>query len=82
MTTRQVEVNIRLTAREIENEIWEMDSTNQAQLLSYMAHRLADEFPSVVLQMQAVKDDIDDLFTEVDKEQVKTLIEKLSEYFG
>ena len=83
MIQRETVVNVQLSAKEVEGEIWDMDSTEQAQLLLYMARRLASHNHSnVVFQMQAISDDIKDMFDDTDKAKVKALISKMNEYFG
>lgn len=81
MIQREVLVHVALTPREIECEIWNMDSTGQVDLLLAMSQRYKNECGNVCMQLQAVSDDLRALNDEK-KTSVRQLIHQLLDYFG
>ena len=72
-----VDMTIDLTPREVAEIIWEMDSSDQVQLLARLS--MAGKFEDIVMQMQHVSDDLN---TKADATQrlVRSFVDKLYEY--
>ena len=82
MIQRELLVHVTPTPREIEREIWNMDSTGQVELLLAMSQRYKNECGNVCMQLQAVSDDLMGLLNDEEKANVRQLIRQLLDYFG
>lgn len=58
MIQRTETISIKPTSREIEQEIWNMDSTEQVGLLLAMSQRYKRETRNVLFQAYAVSEDL------------------------
>lgn len=80
MIQRTEVVNVELTPREIESEIWNMDSERQADLLFEISQRYKSDAYHFLMQLLYIKDDIDSLFDDKGKESVIKTLEIILEY--
>lgn len=80
MIQRKETINISLTPREIESEIWNMDSEEQADLILAMAQRYKNNTGLVIMQIANVEDDFEKLLNNDEKEDAIRLFETILEY--
>lgn len=80
MIQRKETINISLTPREIESEIWNMDSEEQADLILAMAQRYKNNTYSALMQMVSVEDDFKKMLNDDEKRDAIRLFETILEY--
>lgn len=80
MIQRRIPVNISPTPREIEQEIWQMDSVEQTDLLLAMSQRFSNECASVQSQIYAVSIDVKKELNADERRNVIHLLECILEY--
>ena len=80
MITREIKASIQPTSREIENEIWEMDTTKQTDLILAMGQRYKRQCADVCMQLEYLKDEVNELLTEKEKMDVIQLFEQIVDY--
>ena len=71
------DITIDLTPREVAEIIWEMDSSDQVQLLAWLS--MAGKFEDIIMQMQHVSDDLNTK-ADVTQRLVRSFVDKLYEY--
>lgn len=78
---RSISVEINPTPRELEEALWNMDSAEQIWFLRCIADRYKSNRYRVLMQMQAIEDDLDSLTEErIDKNERKEIIEVLEQF--
>lgn len=82
MITREMLITVSPTPREIECEIWNMDSTEQADLILAMSQRYEIECGNVCVQSQAISDDLKKLLNREERIKVRRLFQHFLAYFG
>ena len=60
---RTVNVEVKPTPREIVDEIWKFDATEQADLILAMAQKYKNETGKFCLQLEYVKDELEEKLT-------------------
>lgn len=81
MIQRTETISIKPTSREIEQEIWNMDSTEQVDLLLAMSQRYKRETGNVLFQAYAVSEDFYVMLSTEERRDVIRLLEQIVEYF-
>ena len=81
MITRTTTVDIKPTPREIANEIWEMSSGEQADLILALSHIYDKKTPNVLMQISYINDVINEELTWEEKTKIIHLFESIVEYF-
>jgi len=78
---RNISVDIALTPREIEEEVWNMDSENQISLLNYFVWRYEStkHYP-VLMQMQNIHDDLKVFCDEDERENIIRLVSEFLDF--
>lgn len=74
---RSISVEINPTPSELEEALWNMDSEEQIQFLKHLSYRYKSTRYLVLMQMQAIQDDLDSL---IDKTERKEIIEVLEQF--
>ena len=80
MIQRTETVNIKPTSREIEQEIWNMDSTEQVDLLLAMSQRYKKETGNVLFQVYVVSEDLKEILDAEERRDVIRLFEQIVVY--
>lgn len=80
LVKREATVNVKLTPREIENEIWEMDSTEQVDLILAMAQRYKRDCGNICMQLQYIEDDFHELLTKEEQKVAIRVFESILDY--
>ena len=81
MVQRTEVVNVELTPIEIESEIWNMDSEQQADLLLAMSQRYkSDERHGFQIQLLNIRGEMDSWFNNEEKENVIKMFEDILDY--
>lgn len=73
---RSISVEINPTPSELEEALWYMDSEEQIQFLKCLVDRYKSNHYRVLMQMQAIEDDLDS----IDKTERKEIIEVLEQF--
>lgn len=73
---RSISVEINPTPSELEEALWDMDSEEQIQFLKCLVDRYNSNHYRVLMQMQAIQDDLDS----IDKTERKEIIEVLEQF--
>lgn len=76
MIRRTKEIIIAPTPSEIENEIWEMDTVEQTDLLVAMSRRYKGNY-DWLMQLAYLGDDFNNLVDEDDKKRVIEMLEQI-----
>ena len=58
MIERTFAEKIEISPRELESELWEMDSVQQTDFLLALSQRYSNEFAKVVMQYEYLKDSV------------------------
>lgn len=82
MIERHFTEKIKLTPREVESELWEMDTIEQVDFLLAMIQRFDKEFGNVCMQLEYLKDEKDRVLTDLEKRYLKDRLETILEYLG
>lgn len=82
MIRRTFNESIHLNPREIESELWEMDTIEQVDFLLAMIQRFDREFGNVCMQLENLKDEKDKVLTDLEKRYLKDRLETILEYLG
>lgn len=80
MITRNVEVNIVPTSREIADAIWNMSSGGQADLMLALSQIYDSKTSDVLMQLSCINDVIDEELTWEEKLKIIYLFESIVEY--
>lgn len=72
--------NIEITPRELENELWNMNATEQTDFLLALSQRYENEHFNVVMQYEYIKDTMRSILTEEDRRDVVNMLKTLVEY--
>ena len=80
MIYREVPAEIKLSAHEIESEIWGMDAVQQAFLIGRLAERYRKEPGNVSLQLSYMTDEVDNLFNDQELRDAIRFFEELLVY--
>ena len=80
---RNISIDMALTPREIEEEVWNMDSENQIELLKYFVWRYEStkHFP-VLMQMQNIHDDLKVFCDEDERRSIINLVSTFLDYIS
>lgn len=78
--TREIQVNISPTPREIEKEIWNLDATQQADLILAIAQRYKNESGKVCFQLESVKDEVQELLTTEERRWARVAFSQILAY--
>jgi len=73
--TREIQINITPTPRELEKAIWDLDATQQADLILAIAQRYKKENGLVCLQLANMEDEMKVLLTTEEKWQARHVFE-------
>ena len=78
---RNMSIDIALTPREIEEEVWNMDSENQIELLKYFVWRYEStkHYP-VLMQMQSIYDSMKVFCDEDERENIIRLVSEFLDF--
>ena len=82
MIRRTFNESIHLNPREIESELWEMDTIEQIDFLLAMIQRFDKEFGNVCMQLECLKDEKNKVLTDLEKRYLKDRLETIIEYLG
>ena len=82
MIRRTFNESIHLNPREIESELWEMDTIEQVYFLLAMIQRFDKEFGNVCMQLENLKDEKNKVLTDLEKRYLKDRLETILEYLG
>ena len=82
MIRRTFNESIHLNPREIESELWEMDTIEQIDFLLAMIQRFDKEFGNVCMQLENLKDEKNKVLTDLEKRYLKDRLETILEYLG
>ena len=77
---KEIQVNISLTPREIEQEIWALDAIQQADLILAIAQRYKNESGKVCFQLESVKDEVQELLTKDERRCARVAFQQILEY--
>ena len=80
MITRNVEVNIVPTSREIADAIWNMNDVEQADLMLALSQIYDSKTSEVLMQLSCINDVIDEELTWEEKLKIIYLFESIVEY--
>ena len=80
MVQRTEVINVELTPNEIESEIWNMDSEQQADLLLAMSQRYKSDEYHFLMQLLNIRGEIDSWFNNKEKENVIKMFEDILDY--
>lgn len=78
--TREIRINISLTPREIEKGIWDLDATQQADLVLAIAQRYKNEGGKVCFQLENMKDEVQELLTREEIRWARVAFGQIFEY--
>jgi len=82
MIERHFTEKIKPTPREVESELWEMNTIEQVDFLLAMIQRFDREFGNVCIQLENLKDEKDRVLTDLEKRYLKDRLETILEYLG
>ncbi len=82
MIRRTFNETIYLNPREIESELWEMDTIEQLDFLLAMIQRFNNENGNVCMQLEYLKDKKDEVLTHFEKIRLRNSLETILEYLG
>lgn len=77
---RNIEVDLHIMPRELEEELWGMDSVEQTDLLLAMSQRYRRESYKVLMQMQNIHDEVFAGLNDEERSDVVRLFETILEY--
>ena len=80
MITRTTTIDVRLTPREVESEIWEMYSPQQADLILAMTQRYKNQTGDVLYQLKSISDEVLDLLSKEERSDAIHLFEEIVDY--
>ena len=80
MITRNVEVNIVPTSREIADAIWNMSSVEQVDLMLALSQIYDRKTSDVLMQLSYINDVINEELTWEEKQKIIHLFESIVEY--
>ena len=80
MITRNVEVNITPTSREIADAIWNMSNVGQADLMLALSQICDSKTSDVLMQLSYINDVINEELTWEEKQKIIHLFESIVEY--
>ena len=80
MITRNIEVNITPTSREIADAIWRMSSGGQADLILALSQIYDKKMPNVLMQISYINDVFNEELTWEEKTKIIHLFESIVEY--
>ncbi len=82
MLQKTISVDISLTSREIEYEIWNMDAVQQVDLILAMAQRFKTQPNLTLMQLQGISDEINHerLLNDEERGYAIHLFETIAEY--
>lgn len=72
--------NIEIAPRELESELWNMNATEQADFLLALSQRYKNEFSSVVMQYEYLKDEVHSELSKKERANVVSMLKTLVEY--
>ena len=77
---RNIEVDFHIMPRELEEELWNMDSVEQTDLLLAMSQRYKRESYKVYMQLQNIHDEFVAGLNDEERRDVVRLFEQILEY--
>lgn len=72
--------NIEITPRELENELWNMDATEQTDFLLALSQRFNNDQYNVTMQYEYLKDEAHSELTKEERTNVVNMLKTLVEY--
>jgi hypothetical protein len=75
------DLNIELSPREVADEIWDMASDEQASLLNNLADIYEAFFPNFCMQLECVRGEFENDYSEAEQKKVVRMLETMVEYF-
>ena len=82
MIRRTFNESIHLNPREIESELWNMDTIEQVDFLLAMVQRFDKEFVNVCMQLEYLKDEKNKALTDLERRHLRDRLETILEYLG
>lgn len=82
MIERYFSEKIKLKPREVESELWQMDTIEQVDFLLAMIQRFDREYGNVCMQLEYLKDEKDKVLTDLEKKYLKARLKTILEYLG
>ena len=80
MITRTQTIEIKPDSREIESEIWDMDSVEQSDLILALSQRYKNEYVPFLRQLSYVRDELDSDLNDEEMAKVIDMFETILEY--
>ena len=81
MIRRHFTEDIKITPRELEKELWEMDAVKQTDFLLASSQRYRNETYDFVMQCEHLKDTVhSELLTEKERDNIVNMLKTLVEY--
>lgn len=75
------DLTIELSPREVADEIWDMDSVDQASLLSNLANIYLVHFPQFCMQLEYVRCEFLNDYSKAEQQLVVKMLEEMLDYF-
>lgn len=72
--------NIKITPRELENELWNMDAIKQTDFLLALSQRFNNDQYNVTMQYEYLKDEVHSNLTKGEQAHVVDMLKTLVEY--
>ena len=73
---RSISVEINPTPSELEEALWNMDSEEQIEVLKCMVDRYKNNHYRVLMQMQAIQDDLGSLIDKTERNEIIGVLEQ------
>lgn len=80
MIYRTFTENIRIAPRELEKELWNMNTTEQSDFLLALSQRYKNELSNVVMQYEYLKNEVHSELTKEEQADVVNMLKILIEY--
>lgn len=77
---RSISVDIEPTPCELEEALWNMDSEEQIRFLSFIVGRYKSNRYRVLMQMQAIQDDLGSLIDKTERKEIIGVLEQFLLY--
>lgn len=77
---RSISVEINPTPSELEEALWNMDSEEQIRFLRCIVDRYKSNRYRVLMQMQAIQDDLDSLIDKTERKEIIGVLEQFLLY--
>ena len=80
MIERTFAEKIEISPRELESELWEMDSVQQTDFLLALSQRYSNEFAQVVMQYEYLKDSMASELSDAERVKIIDMLKTLVDY--